>query len=38
MIKDILDNNIEMQSNTKQLDVLHKYFPGCFSAEGVFDI
>ena len=38
MIKDILDNNIEMQSNTKQLDVLRKYFPGCFSAEGVFDI
>lgn len=38
MIKDILDNNIEMQSNTKQLDVLRKYFPGCFTAEGVFDI
>jgi adenine-specific DNA-methyltransferase len=38
MIKDILQNNENLTSNTQTLEVLHTHFPQCFNKEGNFDI
>ncbi len=38
MIKDILQNNENLTSNTRTLEVLHAHFPQCFNKEGTFDI
>ena len=38
MIKQIVENNAGLKPNTKKLEALREYFPGCFTAEGTFDI
>ncbi|MDN5553241.1 site-specific DNA-methyltransferase [Prevotella sp.] len=38
MIKNIIDENSLLHSNSKQLSALHHYFEGCFTADGKFDI
>ena len=38
MIKQIIENNAEVKPNSKKLAALREYFPGCFTAEGTFDI
>lgn len=38
MILDIRDKNEDIKGNDKQLEVLKEYFPGCFKADGSFDI
>ncbi len=38
MIKQIIENNAEVKPNTKKLEALREFFPGCFTAEGTFDI
>lgn len=38
MIKNILQNNESLTSNTQTLDLLHTHFPQCFNKEGNFDI
>lgn len=38
MIKDILEANELVKPNSKEMEVLHKYFPQCFTNEGKFDI
>ena len=38
MIKQIIENNTEVKPNSKKLEVLRKYFAGCFTADGAFDI
>lgn len=38
MIKDILSDNATAQAGNKELAVLRKYFPQCFTVEGKFDI
>ena len=38
MIKQIIENNAEVKPNSKRLEVLREHFPGCFTAEGTFDI
>lgn len=38
MIKDIIKKNMEVQAGSKELVVLKRYFPQCFSADGTFDI
>lgn len=38
MIKSILTENETAQAGAKELEVLKKYFPQCFSIEGKFDI
>ena len=38
MIKQIIENNAEAKPNSKKLEALRAYFPGCFTAEGTFDI
>lgn len=38
MILDTRDNNEDLKGNDKQLEVLKEYFPGCFKADGSFDI
>ena len=38
MIKNIIDENALLHSNSKQLSALHRYFEGCFTADGKFDL
>jgi hypothetical protein len=38
MIKDIIQNNENLTSNTQTLEVLHVHFPQCFNKEGDFDL
>lgn len=38
MIKNIIDENALLHANSKQLSALHRYFEGCFTADGKFDI
>jgi len=38
MIKDILNQNEDIQANNKQIDVLKEHFPACFKADGSFDL
>ncbi len=38
MIKDILDKNSIVRSNERDLEILKENFPGCFNADGSFDI
>ena len=38
MIKQIIDKNAAVKSNSKKLEALKEYFPGCFTAEGAFDM
>ncbi len=38
MIRQIIENNAEVKPNSEKLDALRKYFAGCFTADGAFDI
>lgn len=38
MIKDIINHNADAAAGLKELEVLKKYFPQCFHADGDFDI
>ena len=38
MIKQIIEKNTEVKSNSKKLAALREYFAGCFTADGAFDI
>ncbi len=38
MIKDIIEQNENVQPNDKQLAALRAYFPACFKQDGAFDI
>ena len=38
MIKQIIDKNSEVKTNSKKLEALKEYFAGCFTKEGTFDI
>ena len=38
MIKDIMNHNAHAEAGQKELEVLKKFFPQCFHAEGEFDI
>lgn len=38
MIKDIMNHNAHAEAGQKELEVLRKFFPQCFHAEGEFDI
>lgn len=38
MIKDIMNHNANAAAGQKELEVLKKYFPQCFQADGEFDI
>ena len=38
MIKDILQNNEDIQPNDKQLTILREHFPACFKQGGSFDL
>ena len=38
MIKDILQNNENIQPAGRQMEMLRKHFPACFNADGAFDI
>lgn len=38
MIKDIMNRNADAAAGQKELEVLKKYFPQCFHADGEFDI
>lgn len=38
MIRDILENNDNVQPNDRMMEVLHRDFPQCFNAEGKFDM
>ena len=38
MIKDIMNHNADAVAGQKELEVLRKYFPQCFHADGEFDI
>lgn len=38
MIKDIINKNADTSAGQKELEVLKKYFPQCFHADGEFDI
>lgn len=38
MVKDIINRNMEAQAGDKELEVLKRYFPQCFTAGGGFDI
>lgn len=38
MIRDIIDNNDNVQPNDRTMEVLHREFPQCFNAEGKFDM
>lgn len=38
MVKDIIDNNEEITTNSKQIEILKNNFPSCFSKDGAFDI
>ena len=38
MIKDIMRENDAVAPNSKELQILKEHFPGCFTAEGSFDL
>lgn len=38
MIKDIMNHNAHAEAGQKELEVLRKFFPQCFHADGEFDI
>lgn len=38
MIKEIMERNAKAEAGQREMDVLRKYFPQCFSADGEFDI
>ena len=38
MIKDIIENNELAQAGGKEISVLKRYFPQCFTSDGKFDI
>ena len=38
MIRNILEENDNVQPNDRTMDVLHREFPQCFNAEGKFDM
>lgn len=38
MIKETIEKNETIKVNTKEIEVLKKYFPSCFDKEGTFDI
>lgn len=38
MIKEIMERNAKAEAGQREMDVLRKYFPQCFSAYGEFDI
>ena len=38
MIKQLIDKNTEVKPNSKKMEALKEYFPGCFTKEGTFDI
>ena len=38
MIKDIINNNAQATPNANEMAVLRRYFPSCFTNEGLFDI
>lgn len=38
MIRDIIENNDNVQPNDRTMEVLHREFPQCFNAEGKFDM
>lgn len=38
MIKNIIDKNEQTAPNAGEMEVLHRYFPQCFTKEGTFDI
>lgn len=38
MIRNILEENDNVQPNARTMEVLHKEFPQCFNAEGKFDM
>lgn len=38
MIRDILEENDNVQPNDRTMEVLHREFPQCFNAEGKFDM
>lgn len=38
MIRNIIDNNDNVQPNDRTMEVLHREFPQCFNAEGKFDM
>ena len=38
MIRNILEENDNVQPNDRTMEVLHREFPQCFNAEGKFDI
>ena len=38
MIKEIIKHNEEMKPNSQRMQVLRKYFAGCFTKEGTFDL
>ena len=38
MIRNILEENDNVQPNDRTMEVLHREFPQCFNAEGKFDM
>ena len=38
MIKEIMNHNAHAEAGQKELEVLRKFFPQCFHADGEFDI
>ena len=38
MIKDIIEANESITPNQKEMEILHEYFPSCFTADGSFDM
>ena len=38
MIKETIEKNAEVKVNSKEMEVLKKYFPSCFDKDGRFDI
>ena len=38
MIKNIMENNKNVKATNKNVEILKKYFPGCFDNQGNFDI
>lgn len=38
MVKDIVDANENVMSNTKEMEILHEHFPQCFNSRNEFDI
>lgn len=38
MIRNILEENDNVQPNNRTMEVLHREFPQCFTSEGKFDL